>query len=264
MLRILGIFFVTNGVVMTEICGFLAYVLPSKVDGGLISISSTDKTYSVELFSIQKSELVEFKKIYEILAKEKIVPGILGASEENDKCNLYFTNVFKIDVKTYPHVSSIKATYDKLIKVLKEINYDKEIILRENAFRYSPSTDTYLFVDILELSKNTTQNQLGLSDKYVNDAFVQWIFTYDIPVQSSDNINNTLNQRKQFYYEDYYDRKLISLPGQVYDMCDRFEFTVESSIPTNFKVEIQKKWKFSNNNSDVRRIKNKKIYHQLI
>ena len=131
MLRILGIFLVTNGVVMTEICGFPLYDLPSKINGGLISIGSTDKTYSVELFSIQRTELDEFKKMYESLAKEKIVPGILGASEKDGICNLYFANVFNIDVKTYPNVSSIKATYDKLIKALKdrEIKYDKEIIL---------------------------------------------------------------------------------------------------------------------------------------
>ena len=239
MFRILGIFFVLNSVVKTEICDFPAYDLPKKFDGGSISIGSTNKTYSVEPFSIEESDSKEFKKMYDILVKQNIVPVILGESKKEGKCNLYFTNVFNMDVKTYPNVASIKVTYDKMMKVLKDMKYEYEIVFSENAFRYNPSTDGYLFVDILELSKTKDKKKVELTDKNLNYAIIEWIFKYDIPVSSCDRIFLEKDDKRKLYYTEYEDRYDKKLDCPIYPIKDKISDPTYDKFPTNFEVELK-------------------------
>lgn len=245
MLRILILFLLTNCVLLENECSFPLYKPPTSIEGGLIS-RSTSKTYSFLRVYFDSKDKTSIKSVYDHLDKVGgIVPKIIGAFKDDyySYCHLFYQNVYRMDYKIYLNTYSIKSTFMKMIKALKKINFRKMITFDKDSFAYSPSTQTFLFTDLVTLIKSIDLPPGVDLENYAEEYFSNWVYDNEIPLLRSDNVKispNFAKDKKLPYFEEYKLRYKEDLIEKSFKVEESIDFNPEKGASNQLEVKITK------------------------
>lgn len=246
--RVLVVLIVTNEIINSEVCGFESYMPPEKIKGGFIySLYSTSDVHSVEMITIDKTDLEIFKEIYKVLNPYNVIPRIVGASEtkvEKELCHFYFENLFAIDLAMFPNTFSLKQTFSNLVRSLYENSFYKQVTFNQNSFRYNPITDSFFFIDFYKMKSAFGKTNDKEYISYLNKEFTNFLLKTENSVLESDklaDLRNSFAKDRLLYFEEYHNRKTLKLNEDEFKIHDYTDFNIFSSVDrSNFwKLDIK-------------------------
>lgn len=184
----LSIFISSNAVISLVEGSFQPYSL---IKNGAINRSSNfahsfyHKAIDCEKIPTWRSEYAKLSKYITPLPK---ILEVLEVPDQNIECHIFFQNLFNIDLKIFRNTASLITSFKRLLSSLEKDNNYQYFDISSKSFAYSPSTRSFVFVDIEKLetldvhSKDKATFKKEMATRFLNSLKLEEISlsTFDL------------------------------------------------------------------------------------
>ena len=182
------------------------------ITNGFVNPSSTT-AHSFYQVSTSCESYKTWYSEYEKLERNGVfLPHILKHPQDVDdqtECDIFFKNLFTINLKFYKNTSALIESFKHLLSVLEKENTYKPFEIKVESFAYEPLTRRFVFVDIDKLEMKT---DFEISEK------IEKLETSEV-TEYSENSERSENSRKSKTFE----KSVISQSSELPENSEKSE-----------------------------------------
>ena len=173
------------------------------ITGGIV-IPSSDKAHSFYHKSIIFNHVRKWKEEYSKLRQKNApLPKILkdfDTSVVKSTYEIFFKNLFIIDMKIYWNVDLLIASFLKLLSALENDNNYKVFDIKVDSFAYEPSTRSFVFLDLENLETTSQKNDILTFRKEMAEKLLDFLVYEELPLTDSNiEFFSSLNVKIESY-----------------------------------------------------------------